>query len=138
MTGESLEAPVLDFGKILGLATRNAIQVLIPVLALVATGEITGAGAATIGVGMILAFVSSLGKSAMRWHAAPTAAWYWRLLDRVAPASIGALLAVWPADLGGLLVTDWRGVAASVGGAGLTAGVMWALEILPAEQANIG
>jgi hypothetical protein len=123
-------------GKALGLATRNAVQTLVPVLALVAHGTITSAGLITVSVGAGLAFLASLGKSTLGWHASMAAPWYLRLLDRVAPAAVGALLAVWPADLAGALATDWQGIAWSAGGAALTAFVMWLLEVLPNEMAQ--
>lgn len=126
-----------QFAKALGLATRNAVQVLVPVLALVSAGTITGADALSVVVAAALAFVASLAKSALDWHASSGAAWYLKVLDRVAPAAIGAVLALWPTDLAGALSANWAAIGEAALGAAGTAFAMWLLEILPAEKAGL-
>lgn len=121
----------------LGKATRNAVQVLVPLLALVSAGTVTGADAASVTVAALLAFLASLGKSALDWHAGPGASLPLRLLDRVAPAAIGAVLALWPTDLAGVLAADWGAIGMAALGAAGTALVMWLLEVLPAESAGL-
>jgi hypothetical protein len=121
----------------LGKATRNAVQVLVPLLALVSAGTVTGADALAVSVAAALAFVASLGKSALDWHAGPDAGLLLRLLDRVAPAAVGAVLALWPSDLAGALSADWAAIGLAAAGAAGTALVMWLLEVLPAESAGL-
>jgi hypothetical protein len=121
----------------LGKATRNAVQVLVPLLALVSAGTITSADALAVSVAAALAFVASLGKSALDWHAGPDAGLLLRLLDRVAPAAIGAVLGLWPTDLAGVLVADWRAIGLAAAGSAGTSLAMWLLEILPAESVGL-
>jgi hypothetical protein len=121
----------------LGKATRNAVQVLVPLLALVSNGSITGADALAVSVAAVLAFAASLGKSALDWHAGPDAGLLLRLLDRMGPAAVGAVLALWPTDLAGALAADWRTIGLAAAGAAGTALVMWLLEVLPAESVGL-
>lgn len=121
----------------LGKATRNAVQVLVPLLALVSAGTVTGADAIAVSVAAALAFVASLGKSALDWRAGADAPWYLHLLDRVAPAAVGAVLALWPTDLAGALSADWRAIGLAAAGAAGTSLVMWLLEVLPAESVGL-
>lgn len=120
-----------------GKATRNAVQVLVPLLALVSAGTVTGADAIAVSIAAALAFVASLGKSALDWRAGAGAPWYLRLLDRVGPAAVGAVLALWPTDLAGVLSADWRAIGLAAAGAAGTALVMWLLEVLPAESVGL-
>ena len=121
----------------LGKATRNAVQVLVPLLALVSAGTVTGADALAVSVAAALAFVASLGKSALDWRAGSGAPWYLHLLDRVTPAAVGAVLALWPTGLAGALAADWRAIGLAAAGAAGTSLVMWLLEVLPAEAAGL-
>jgi hypothetical protein len=121
----------------LGKATRNAVQVLVPLLALVSAGTITGADALAVSVAAALAFVASLGKSALDWRAGPDAGLLLRLLDRVGPAAVGAVLALWPTNFAGALAADWRAIGLAAAGAAGTALVMWLLEVLPAESVGL-
>lgn len=125
------------FADALGRATRNAVQVLIPLLALVSAGTVTGADARAVSVAAALAFIASLGKSVLDWHAGPDAGLLLRLLDRVAPAAVGAVLALWPTDLAGMLAADWRAIGLAAAGAAGTALAMWVLEVLPAESVGL-
>ena len=121
----------------LGKAARNAVQVLIPLLALVSAGTVTGADAGAVTVAAALAFILSLFKSALDWRAGADAPAVLKLLDRVLPAALGYLIGVWPLDLAGALSTDWPAVGLGTLGAAGTALAMWLLEILPAESAGL-
>jgi hypothetical protein len=101
---------------------RQIIQVILPVLTLIAAGQVTGASAykaALIGLGT--AVILTAGKTALSWatgiQATEGSPVWVNVLDRAVPAAAAVALGAWPQTLAGLLDTDWPTIAAAAAAA---------------------
>lgn len=106
-------------------AGRQAVQVLIPLLALAAAGDITGADPAAYAFAAGLAVLVSVLKALAGLSVGVLAPWWEQALERAIAAAAGAVAGLLPADGLGLLAMDWRAVGiAAAGAAGLAIAAM--------------
>lgn len=116
-------------------ALRNALQTLLPLLALASAGQITGASAgAALAAAGIASGVSVL-KALSGLQVDATAPLAGQLAERAGAAAAGAALAVIPLDLAGVLSADWRTIAVTIGGSVALSIISWSMDHLPADQA---
>jgi hypothetical protein len=106
-------------------AGRQAVQVLIPVLALAAAGDITGIDAPAAAAAVALAVVVTFVKAIAGISIGARAPWWQQGIERAAAAAAGAVGALLPADGLGLLALDWGDIGiAAAGAAGLALAAM--------------
>ncbi len=117
----------------LARALRNALQTLLPLLALASAGQIDGASAGAVAVAAALAALVSLVKTAAGLQADPAASLSVQLAERALAAGAGAALGLIPLDLGGVLAADWAAIGTAVAGAAVLSVVSWSLDHLPAD-----
>jgi hypothetical protein len=106
--------------------TRAVIQAVLPMLAIVAAGGVSGwSGARAYAVLMLGVVVVTIVKASLLslvdFHADVTSGALAQILDRAVPSVAGVLLAAWPADFSGVLAVDWPTVVIASIGAGAIA-----------------
>jgi hypothetical protein len=117
-------------------ALRNALQTMLPLLALASAGRIDGASAAAVCAAAGIAAIVSVLKSASGLQADPAAPLATQLLERALAAAAGSALALVPLDLTGVLSADWVAIGTAVVGAAALSLASWSLDHLPADQAG--
>ena len=99
---------------VLARAGRQAVQVLTPVLALAAAGDITGLDPLAVAYTVAAAAAVTVLKAAAGFAADPGASIVVQGVERALAAAAGAALAVVPANLAGWLDVDPRVAVASI------------------------
>ena len=99
---------------VLARAGRQAVQVLTPVLALAAAGDITGLDPLAVAYTVAAAAAVTVLKAAAGFAADPGASVVVQGVERALAAAAGAALAVVPANLAGWLDVDPRVAVASI------------------------
>lgn len=98
-------------------AGRQAVQVLIPVLALAAAGDVTGIDPAATAAAVALAVLVTLVKAIAGITVSTRAPGWQQALERAGAAAAGAAAALLPADGLGLLTLDWGDLGLAAAGA---------------------
>lgn len=101
-------------------AGRQAVQVLVPLLALAAAGDLTPAAGADLPAYALaagLAVLVTVLKALAGLSVGLRAPWWEQALERAIAAAAGAVAGLLPADGLGLLTTDWRAVGIAAAGA---------------------
>lgn len=98
-------------------AGRQAVQVLIPVLALAAAGDVTGIDPLAAALAVALAALVTVTKALAGLTVGTRAPWWQQALERAVAAAAGALAWLLPAEGLDLLVMDWGDIAVAVAAA---------------------
>ena len=97
----------LFWREVLARATRNAVQIITPALALAAGGQLAGLDwqgtVVAAGLGGVLVVLKTLAGIT----ATPGAPWWVHAVERAVGAAAASVLAWWPADWLGLVHMDW-------------------------------
>lgn len=116
----SLTTKLVDpdwWAEVAGRAGRQAVQVLIPLLALAAAGDVTGADLPAYALAAALAVLVTVLKALAGLSVGLLAPWWEQALERAIAAAAGAVAGLLPAAGLGLLTTDWRAVGLAAAGA---------------------
>ena len=111
--------------QIIDRSGRQAIQVMIPILAVAASGDLSGIDLQDVAFTVAIATVVVVLKAVAGLSVSPADAPGWQAIERAAGAAAGAALSLLPAKALDLLAFDWRTfTVAVVGSAAMSVAMM--------------